>query len=573
MIPIHIYSPRTTMSLRSAARTAALEDSVDIKDALFDAADDVALKHGLDSPTKHRMQKRFSEESENRSPKENYSRSDSRSVGFTDDANIIVREVKKQEELNMDADVRAMGQEMGIKLDSPKSNISLKIDDKFDETSGINQKRARDRKKDRSRADEVYDPATDRNNIRYQNARRSIEQRRQSSEQSKRASRDEPPDPVRSRIAKELERSDPRVSAVFKSAHEEALFRGMHRMASADKKSQGKRKGASGVRRSEDDLVKTAARISSQRLQSQEEPDLYQLLLMAARPETFTDRAKKYALYEDAENCTFRPKIKKNANTESGAEGAAKSNFIDRQEATEKSRVDEIEQSRGKKEYDAIVDKKFCPRCGAKKSYDDVKENRKKCNNCNIEYTTKIAWNKVKNDFYKRQHDQLLHKDQHRQELAQTLQHEEKIGYRTKFDWNKEKIVVEYVDFSKSTLTWDEEVEQEFYERMRTMDLKKQAKLKKLEQDLYGSVGSLKSSVEKDSSTPDLDYYDMSTQKPKLFGIDSATAFLQRYEEDVKRRNAIKAAQREQEKFEKSIMSRTEGPSELSAEHPKAFKP
>jgi uncharacterized protein YbbK (DUF523 family) len=48
-----------------------------------------------------------------------------------------------------------------------------------------------------------------------------------------------------------------------------------------------------------------------------------------------------------------------------------------RQEAQERSRRQEQEQAIGKAEYDKMIDKKMCPSCGAKQSYDEVKEKRK----------------------------------------------------------------------------------------------------------------------------------------------------------------------------------------------------
>ena len=49
----------------------------------------------------------------------------------------------------------------------------------------------------------------------------------------------------------------------------------------------------------------------------------------------------------------------------------------DRQEAQERSRRMEQELAIGKSNYDKIIDKKQCPSCGAKQSYDEVKEKRK----------------------------------------------------------------------------------------------------------------------------------------------------------------------------------------------------
>ena len=45
----------------------------------------------------------------------------------------------------------------------------------------------------------------------------------------------------------------------------------------------------------------------------------------------------------------------------------------------------------GKAGYDALVDKKQCPNCGAKQSYDEVKEKRKECPNCKVRVITLVV--------------------------------------------------------------------------------------------------------------------------------------------------------------------------------------
>ena len=51
--------------------------------------------------------------------------------------------------------------------------------------------------------------------------------------------------------------------------------------------------------------------------------------------------------------------------------------FYYRQEAQERTRRTELDLAIGKAAYDKIIDKKQCPVCTAKQSYDEVKEKRK----------------------------------------------------------------------------------------------------------------------------------------------------------------------------------------------------
>lgn len=101
------------------------------------------------------------------------------------------------------------------------------------------------------------------------------------------------------------------------------------------------------------------------------------------------DPTEKYGLLDDAKNCTFRPTLTSTSAESGRAKGShgdddAKSNFIERQEAAARSRREEQDFSIGKAAYDKLVDKKICPKCGAKQSYDEVKEKRKKCPNCQV---------------------------------------------------------------------------------------------------------------------------------------------------------------------------------------------
>ena len=201
------------------------------------------------------------------------------------------------------------------------------------------------------------------------------------------------------------------------------------------------------------------------------------------------DKNFKYALYDDIENCTFRPNLKHTDGGESGGSGTAaedsKSNFIDRQEAFERKRRSDQELSAGKNDYDATIDKKFCPACGAKQSFDDVKEKRKKCNMCQVEYRPKLAWGAVKDDFFCRQNDSFVRGGESLKQAERTVLKAERTSTREKFDAATGAIVVE--DFTIGDGVWTPAAEREFFDRMKISSDKKEAKLKKLEHSLYGA--------------------------------------------------------------------------------------
>ena len=82
--------------------------------------------------------------------------------------------------------------------------------------------------------------------------------------------------------------------------------------------------------------------------------------------------------------------------------------FTIRMEAKERSRRQKLERKRGEKEYEQMIDKKVCPKCGAIQSYDEVVSRRNKCkkSGCNCLYRKPgIKDNSI---FLKRDHQLLV---------------------------------------------------------------------------------------------------------------------------------------------------------------------
>ena len=72
---------------------------------------------------------------------------------------------------------------------------------------------------------------------------------------------------------------------------------------------------------------------------------------------------------------------------------------MQRQESKELYKHSRLKDEIGKAEYDALVDKKYCPKCGAQQKYDEIKEKKKNCPQCNIQYANKVVWGKVSKQF------------------------------------------------------------------------------------------------------------------------------------------------------------------------------
>ena len=65
-----------------------------------------------------------------------------------------------------------------------------------------------------------------------------------------------------------------------------------------------------------------------------------------------------------------------------------------------RSKLNRLQESKGKADYDARLDKKYCPKCGAQQKYDEIIEKKKKCPDCNVAYMPKISWTSVGKEFF-----------------------------------------------------------------------------------------------------------------------------------------------------------------------------
>jgi hypothetical protein len=161
-------------------------------------------------------------------------------------------------------------------------------------------------------------------------------------------------------------------------------------------------------------------------------------------------------------------------------------NFLLRQEANERKRVMERVFQKGKQDYDALVDKKRCPVCTATQSYDEVKEKRKNCSNCQVAYTFRTNWGQVQNQFYKRQNDAYVTGIRTLEEKKREVIENEKKSLKLRVD-NETGVVYSVEEDCGSNLIWTRDVEDDFFTRMEESQAKKEMKLKHLEDEIYRS--------------------------------------------------------------------------------------
>ena len=186
-------------------------------------------------------------------------------------------------------------------------------------------------------------------------------------------------------------------------------------------------------------------------------------------------------------NETKKKKEAKNSNTDSDNEekDSHDYSFILRQEANERKRIIEREFQKGKKDYDALVDKKYCPNCKATQSYDEVKEKRKNCPNCQIPYAFKTDWSKVQNQFYKRQNDAYVNHLRALELKKKEVVDKERKSMRLQVDHETGEIFTVEGDYGHD-LKWTRDVEDDFFTRMEESETKRQMNIKKLDEEIYG---------------------------------------------------------------------------------------
>lgn len=255
-------------------------------------------------------------------------------------------------------------------------------------------------------------------------------------------------------------------------------------------------------------------------------------------------RSSKFASFDEMKNCTFQPRLR-NKRSEAASKAAADSDeeqskakeaassgaFIDRQVMDERRRVAQREHKKGQAEYEAQVDKKYCPQCGGKRSYDEYKEKKKNCGVCNIPYANKIVWNnKMMHRFFDRD-KMFADKMQAKQkELQKSLELKLRTYETQRFDDETGHMETVRENQFESNLQWDAETEAEFLERLETANKKKEERFNKIVQEMTYSFQPTISSIKK-KKTEDEDEEDMDDDDRKK--KDAASAFMERLENDM----------------------------------------
>lgn len=334
-----------------------------------------------------------------------------------------------------------------------------------------------------------------------------------------------------------------RVRASFKSEMQEMLFRSMH-LVRATSASSSASYSSSGASRRE----KEKQRMMSERLSrpAQHAPSKLDVKL---------DPTLKHSTYDDAKETTFRPTIHGRSKRAEAKQRAdvddddgpvrkedPKYSFISRQEAEERNRREELAYKIGKQDYDALLNKRVCPKCGAKQSYDEVKEKRKLCPNCRVEYIIPLTWAQVSKGFFQKCLDYSQRVQQHKEAVRKEVEDEYRYVTRREIDPTTGK---HYLVREQRSHRLTKEQEEDFLQRVQEHVDRHKGVLRQLETQIVAEYFPFKPQIAKylkprrrsgdeDLDEEDLEMFDDEDEEED--GANPIQAFLRRYERDMEAR-------------------------------------
>ena len=203
--------------------------------------------------------------------------------------------------------------------------------------------------------------------------------------------------------------------------------------------------------------------------------------------------------------------------------------FINRQEAEERNRRDELQFQMGKADYDARVDKKRCPQCGAKQSYDEFKEKRKTCPNCRIEYCAAVSWERVGGRFLRKSQQFAQQAAEKKERLRQEQGSEYKYIRRTAYDPAAGRTVT-YEEPAKERLTPEEEAA--FFDRLAQRLERREREVQQLEHEVYEKPYPFKPTISQFAQRR----HEQQLEEQEDSDQDPAEQFLKRYAQDLEER-------------------------------------
>lgn len=192
------------------------------------------------------------------------------------------------------------------------------------------------------------------------------------------------------------------------------------------------------------------------------------------------DKGKGKSKSAEHDECTFEPRINKSSRNMVRGSGS----FLKRFETAHDSKQLALETRRAKAEYEARVDKKVCPSCGATQSYDECRHHKNKCRDCKKAFKHKLLWQEVGSGFIDRMEAKLEEKERKVAELEEKTAPSFLPSSKVVYDAD---LGATYVS-RPAPVAW-EDVRQSFMGRMERDAKKRQVKRVLAEQDALRTAG------------------------------------------------------------------------------------
>jgi hypothetical protein len=255
------------------------------------------------------------------------------------------------------------------------------------------------------------------------------------------------------------------------------------------------------------------------------------------------DPTLKFMLLEEAKECSKKPfKSKRWAESTaqpnddddeakgSGGKSGSVPSFVARMDGQERNRRHEMQFTIAKKAYDARLDRKECPQCHSKQSYDEVVNKRNKCSVCEIEFKPKLTWAKVSKQFNNRNKEYAIKSKELHAKIIKQVENEKKPKHHA---FNPKTGKVEEIVAEPKSTRWDDNMEKSFFDRMEEKLELRDDRLEQVEAESFGVQCTFKPHIAKKKTNVGSDDDE---EQEELTEEDKAQAFMMRYDADLEER-------------------------------------
>jgi len=252
------------------------------------------------------------------------------------------------------------------------------------------------------------------------------------------------------------------------------------------------------------------------------------------RSEKKRDPTLKYLLLEEALECERKPfKSKAWAESTSAAtkDEEKDSGFTERMEGQERARRQAMEDRINQENYDLRLDRKECPNCHSKQSYNELKMKIMKCTICNEEFKPFKTWAQVSKKFFERGKGYEEKSKAFHQKLKAAIDSEHVVQAHK---FNPKTGKVEVAADAKPT-RWDDDLGVEFFTRMEEKLNLREERLGKVDADTFGTVCTFQPKITKRKKKGD-DENDDDDDEDEVNAAMQAQAFMIRLDEDMEAR-------------------------------------